>query len=333
MDRDSPKSFETRPARLDDAEAIAALVNNCSIERTGRPQTTAQYVRGVMQTPGVNLETDSLLVIAPNEQLVGYTVILDTAPHTRFSVLADVHSRYSGYGIGSTLCRWAEDRARRSLPLAPPGQRAVLWQQRLSSDLSAQELLTARGYTVARHNFRMIIHLEESPPRPAAPAGIALRPFSREKEGRALVLALREAFRDTWGYVERPFEEEVQRWMHMLDREPDNDPSPFWFVAIDGEEIAGVCLCNPREAGDPQTAWIHILGVRPPWRRQGLALALLHHSFGSLYRHGARRIALEVDTQNPTGATRLYEKAGMRVEHRFDFYEKELRPGQHAISP
>jgi hypothetical protein len=46
MDDSSPKSFKVRPAALDDAEAIAELVNACSIERTGRPQVTAQYVGG-----------------------------------------------------------------------------------------------------------------------------------------------------------------------------------------------------------------------------------------------------------------------------------------------
>jgi GNAT superfamily N-acetyltransferase len=112
--------------------------------------------------------------------------------------------------------------------------------------------------------------------------------------------------------------------MHLLDHDPDNDPSPFWYVAGDGEEIAGTCLCNPRGAGDPETAWIHIVGVQPPWRRRGLALAPLHHSFGSFYRQGRRRIAPEVDAQNPTGATHLYEKAGMHVERRYDYFEKEL---------
>jgi hypothetical protein len=51
----------------------------------------------------------------------------------------------------------------------------------------------------------------------------------------------------------------------------------------------------------------------------------LHHSFGALYAHGKRRIELEVDTQSHSGATRLYEKAGMYVARRSDFFEKELR--------
>jgi ribosomal protein S18 acetylase RimI-like enzyme len=330
MNQNPLGSFKFRPATLDDAEPITKLVNDCSIERTGKPRATVQQVRGMMQMPGLDLETDLLLAIGPHEQLAGLALVQDTAPHTIFFVLAEVHAHYRGQGVGSTLCHWTEERARRSIPLAPAGERVVLLQQRLSTDASARGLLMGQGYELVRHNFRMVIELKEPPPQPVVPAGITIRPFVRDREAHALVHALREAFRDNWGYVARPFEEEYHRWMHMLDRDPENDPSPFWFVAIDGQEVAGVCLGSPREAGDPETAWIHIVGVRPPWRRRGLALALLHHSFGALYQQGRRRIALEVDAQNPTGATRLYEKARMRVERRYDFFERELRPAEES---
>jgi GNAT superfamily N-acetyltransferase len=204
----------------------------------------------------------------------------------------------------------------------------VLLQQRLSTDAAARELLLGQDYRVARHYLRMLVELDAPPPRPVVPEGIVIRPFVRDREGRPLVRALREAFRDNWGYVERPFEEEYQRWMHMLDRDPECDPAPFWFVAMEGAEIAGAALCHPRMAEDSQMAWVDVVGVRPPWRRRGIALTLLNHSFRALYRGGARKVALEVDTQSPTDATRLYQKAGMHVERRYDFFEKELRPGE-----
>jgi mycothiol synthase len=320
-----------RPATLDDAVAIAELINTCAVERIGKPQATAQYVRGAMGTPGLNLETDTLLAIGPGEQLVAYTLVQDAAPHTVIFVLADVHAGYRGRGIGATLCRWVEERARQSIPRAPTGERVVLLQQRLSTDAAARELLLGQGYQVARHYLRMLVELDDPPPGPLVPEGIVIRPFIRDREGRALVRVLREAFRDNWGYVERPFEEEYQRWMHMLDRDPECDPAPFWFVAMEGAEIAGVALCLPRLAEDPQMAWVDVVGVRPSWRRRGIALALLHHSFGALYRAGARNVALEVDTQSPTDATRLYEKAGMHVKRRYDFFEKELRPAEDGV--
>lgn len=70
--------------------------------------------------------------------------------------------------------------------------------------------------------------------------------------------------------------------------------------------------------------WIFGLGVRRPWRRRGLGLALLRHCLGALYDRGKRRVGLGVDAQSPTGATRLYEKAGMSVYRRNGIYEKDL---------
>jgi GNAT superfamily N-acetyltransferase len=67
--------------------------------------------------------------------------------------------------------------------------------------------------------------------------------------------------------------------------------------------------------------------VRRPWRKHGLGLALLHHAFGEFYRRGTREIGLGVDAQSLTGATRLYERAGMHALLHYDSYEKELRPG------
>ena len=64
--------------------------------------------------------------------------------------------------------------------------------------------------------------------------------------------------------------------------------------------------------------------MRRPWRRRGLGLALLLRSFGQFYERGQRRVALSVDSDNPSGATRLYERAGMRVEREEVLYEKEL---------
>ncbi len=63
---------------------------------------------------------------------------------------------------------------------------------------------------------------------------------------------------------------------------------------------------------------------RKPWRKRGLGLALLHHAFGEFYRRGQPKVALGVDAQNPTGATRLYERAGMHVAYEAVAFQKEL---------
>ena len=46
------------------------------------------------------------------------------------------------------------------------------------------------------------------------------------------------------------------------------------------------------------------------------------------YRQGKQRVSLDVDAQSLTGATRLYEKVGMRIQRESITYELVLREGR-----
>jgi ribosomal protein S18 acetylase RimI-like enzyme len=70
--------------------------------------------------------------------------------------------------------------------------------------------------------------------------------------------------------------------------------------------------------------WVRGLGVRRGWRGRGLGLALLQHTFGAFYARGRSTVGLGVDAQSPTGATRLYQRAGMRVTEEYETYQKIL---------
>lgn len=106
------------------------------------------------------------------------------------------------------------------------------------------------------------------------------------------------------------------------------DPT-LWFLAMAGEEVAGISLCYDHAFDDHEMGWVGSLGVRRPWRGQGLGLALLQHSFQEFHRRGKARGGLSVDAESLTGATRLYLKAGMHSDpqRQFNLFEKELRPG------
>ena len=316
-----------RLAKIDDVEAVTALLNACAVEQIGKAQVEAHEIRNRWQSPHLNLETDSRVVVAPDGKLVGHGGVWDVQPHVRIYGGGHVHPEYKGQGIGTHLCQWVEKRARQAIPKAPEGARVVLLQGTLSTDTAAQELLRKQGHQLVRHAFHMVVEIDTPPPEPVMPEGITIRPFVRGQEERAVLLAVREAFQDVWGYVERPLEEQYKELMHHIDNDPDYDPS-LWFVATEGEEIAGMSLCHPKVVEDSEMGWVNVLCVRRPWRRQGLALALLHYSFGQFYQRGKRKVGLGVDAQSLTGATRLYEKAGMHVQRQYATYEKELRPGE-----
>lgn len=168
-----------------------------------------------------------------------------------------------------------------------------------------------------RHSYRMAIELGAEPELPVWPEGIVTRTF-RPGEGPAVY----EVFRETWRDTLEPEEESYEEWAHWTLGREGFDPS-LWFLACEGDEIAGFSLCRPSETR-PDSGIVNLLGVRRPWRRRGLGEALLRRSFVEFHRRGIHRAVLGVDAGSPTGAPRLYERAGMHVARRVDFYEKEL---------
>src|SRR5262245_5425517 len=203
---------------------------------------------------------------------------------------------------------------RRATELGRSAVRAIAPEQ--DSDLRA--LLERRGYEPIRFSFTMLVELAEEPAPPAFPAGLELRVMASGEE-HSVYEAQLDAFADHWGFHPDTFES----WRQFnLDR--DGSRPDLWWLAVDGEQIAGLCLNRMADSGEPDHGYVHILGVRPPWRRRGLGEALVRHSFRDFWQGGCRRVSLDVDGENTTGAVRLYERVGMRVDRRRDTYELTL---------
>jgi ribosomal protein S18 acetylase RimI-like enzyme len=222
---------------------------------------------------------------------------------------ATVRPEVAGLGLSSWLLARAERHACRA-------GAAALRAGCIAENVTAVSLFGELGFREARHFFQMRVDFDGAPAPPSSPPGIELTPFRRE-DARAFHSTLNEAFAEEWGWHAAPFEE----WQERRLDTPDTDLS-LWFVARDADELAGVVRCEARRDGG---GWIGALGVLEPWRRRGLGRALLLHAFGEFHRRGAPHVGLGVDAENPTGATRLYEAAGMRVIKEDVVYEKELR--------
>lgn len=220
-----------------------------------------------------------------------------------------VHRDRRGRGLGSELVERSEKRLR---ALGVERVHAIT----LAPDVAAKPLLTGRGYREVRRFWEMTIALgDEPPPDPALPDGFRIEPFSPDL-ARAFHAALEEAFSAHWEFQPTPYE---QWWERQLAR-PDHDPSLWFLVRTDGEVVAATRNDPERSGG----GWIGAIGVRPAWRGHGLAKALLLRSFAEFHRRGQRRVGLGVDSENATGATRLYESVGMAAESEQIVWEKEL---------
>jgi len=321
-----PEGYVARAPNWDDLDAVVDLTNSRSRAVIGVPTTDSNELKMEWSSPGFNLSQDARVVTAPGGRVVGFAGVDASAPYVMHWGWGDVHPDVLGRGIGTALARWVQARGRQHLVKAPEGTRVVVVQDIYEQDRAACVLLEASGYQLVRSYSRMLIEMGAPPPEPILPEGIAIRTFVQETDLKPLVVAARDAFRDHWADVERPFEDELRDTAHWLENGDNTDPS-LWFLAVEGDEIAGACLCRPRMPEDRKMVYVDTLGVRRPWRRQGIGLALLLHSFGEIYRCGKRKVALDVDSESLTGATGLYQKAGMRVQRQNLSHELVLRDG------
>jgi mycothiol synthase len=324
--------FSVRPGSLADTEAATELFNAFSMHYLGHNEIDLDQVKNEWVSPGFDPARDIRLVFAPNGKMVGYIEVWTTAnPPVHPWVWGRVHPDYEKLGIGTYLNAWAEQRAHQVFEVLPDDLRVAMQSGIDNRVAPAKALLEGYGYQLIRHSFRMRVEFEQPFPEPEWPEGIELGPYKHPEQLEAVYRADMEAFRDHFGFVEEPFEEGFKRYKYFLTENEAFDPS-LWFLAMDGDEIAGICLCRKHSWEEKDLGWVSILGVRRPWRRQGLGLALLHHAFNEFYKRGKRKVGLGVDASSLTGATRLYERAGMHVHSQFDLYEKELRPGKELAT-
>jgi mycothiol synthase len=313
-------SLTLRNARWDDLDAVAKLIYDvCAADGDVTVATTPADLRNFWETDGLDISQDAFVIETRDGQVVGYEEMVDENAHADLNADGYVHPQCKGLGIGTTLIRAAEARAREHLALAEPDLRVFIHVATDSRDKTGNIMFANEGYSIVRYYWRMEIKLTEAPPAVVFPDGIELRPFIKEELARAVWEADNEAFRDHWHHHDATFEE----WQHRKFGKESFDPA-LWMIAWDGNRIAGFSQ-NRYRAG---IGWIGTLGVRRPWRKHGLGLALLNHSFGEFYKRGMTTIGLGVDASNPTGATRLYQRAGMHVASEFISHEKELRPGR-----
>lgn len=300
-----------RRATLADLPEALALAQATDVAVLGETDWTEAELRE--QWESCDLERDVFLLELDGR--LGAYAVVEPRGDGRFSADGYVHPELTGRGLGSELLRLTEERVREE-PVQS-GTRVSLQNATLRGMPGIEELYAAHGYRVERHFWRMVAELAAEP-EVVVPEGVEIR-LARDPDERPLLHeVIEDAFDDHWQSRRRPFEE----WAKETFEVAGFDPTLLW-VATAGDEVAGANLCYWKRNGD--WGWIGLLGVRRAFRRRGIAEALLQTAFLELWRRGERRVALGVDAQSPTGATRLYEKAGMTVFFEVIVYEKELR--------
>jgi len=317
-----------RAVTMDDAELVFELITLAQLESNGKSSLRLDELIRDWEEPGFDLAESTRIVLDNSGQALAYGEMwAGRAVPVRPHVWLYVHPEHRKRGIGTQLFQWAEKQAHTVFDKVPADARVVLETNVRSTHTHTRQFLERMGMTYAdRSWWHMVIQMDEAPPRPVWPEGITVTTVAAHGDLKEAYKASKAAFQDHRGYVEEPFEIAFARWQHHLE-DPNVDLNLF-FLAMDGDKIAGVSFCYNNGWQDPDEAYIGTLGVVREYRRRGIASALLHHSFGFFWDRDRRKVGLHVDGSSLTGATVLYEKAGMYIDTANDAYEKELRPGR-----
>ncbi|MFN2290498.1 MAG: GNAT family N-acetyltransferase [Anaerolineae bacterium] len=238
-----------------------------------------------------------------------------------YKSLGFVHPDWRRRGLGAAMLHYDEHRLRAMAQGHPPemDKRFQVWAT--GTEEGARALFAAAGYEPVRHYIMMVRPIGLPLPHAPLPAGLEVRP-AEQAQIRAIWEAMWEARRDHWGYVE-PTAQEYSRWTKGRLFDPG-----LWKVAWDGGKVAGMVLNRldeaQNEAHQRLRGYTQDVFVRRPWRRRGLARALLVQSIQMFRQMGMAETALGVDTENPSGALRLYESLDYREVQRHTFYDKAM---------
>lgn len=299
--------MNVRAPAADDLDGVLELCRAADRAVWGDSDWTLDDLRG--EWDELDLARDAWLVELDG-RLAGYATFTDRG-EGRLMGDGYVHPELQGRGVGSLILDLYEGRA------AELSDGRTLESAALSGDGAADRLFTRRGYEPIRHYFRMVVEHDAEPAPPVWPEGLTVDRLDVERDGRAFYDAIVESFAEEWGFTIRPWDE-FREWRFGA---PRFDPT-LCPVVKDGDELAGLCLNDWKTQGD--WGWVNFLAVRPAWRKRGLGEALLRESFREFFGRGERVVALAVDSENPTGATRLYERVGMRPLWEAVVYRKDL---------
>jgi mycothiol synthase len=305
----------------DDWPAMAAARAACAAYDGVDPRSVAESVSTADDLARRLAPSDSFdpardaLVVTLDGIIIGYSTVswwAETDGTWLYLTLGWVVPEWRRRGIGTAMLHWAERRARELAASHPTEGKAFLGANASETEADATELLLNEGYHVAFTVLEMGLDDLSRLRDVALPAGFVTRPL-QPSELPALFESMNGCYSDhAFGEV-----------LCYEDWAKEQRDLTTWHVAWDERtgEVAGQVQVLIRD-GRPE---IEEVSVRAPYRRRGLARALIAAGLDALRAKGIAAVRLRTVYENPQQAWRVYQSVGFRVLKRFPRYRKGMR--------
>jgi len=301
--------FQLRQATHSDLPEIAALLSEgLSFDGLVFVQTAEELAE---EFDGTYCDLDQDVIVAVHESIiigVGYTIFLPSEiKEERCYIFGTTKPEFRGNGVGTVVLQWATEHGESLLRSTNRTIPKYLRSDMSTTNSTAGDLFHSFNMIPVRWNDDLIIDLNNSPDVFTA-TGYSIVPWdtSRDEEAR---IAKNRAFMDHWGSTPTN-EEGWQQLVHGSTAQLDKS-----FFALDqNEKIVGVLLSHRYESDDEvlgkRIGWIDKLATLSEHRKKSVGKSLITHALAAYTRDGLTHGALDVDTENPTGAYGLYTAVG-----------------------
>jgi mycothiol synthase len=304
-----PAGFVARPATEDDIDDMARLVQAVDQHDDRVVEPIRTHLEDEWANPLFHAADDTALAFADDGTLVAVAICWGIEPAAKVEAWINVHPAHRGHGLGTWSVRWAELRTRRYLT---PGSWTLL-RPSVSSE-AGRAFLESLGFRHVRTFWHMSRPLDGTEVSGTPPNGVTIRPY-REGDGRAMHHVLESAFEGQFGFDPMPYD----AWEAVALRSPSTKLSLIFLAASAGDPVAALIAGFVEDE-----SWVYELGVRTGHRGLGIGRALLRRAFAELAAMGRTSVKLSVDGENESGATRLYEREGMKRGRSWQVYEKRI---------
>jgi mycothiol synthase len=299
------KKYAVRPARLSDIEAVHEIIARQNTSDFGSALRTLADLQKLWER--IDLDNDTCAAFADGK-LAGYAELRDN--DSPFIYLAERNNVDLAFQFLTILEEKAAARKKE--------ETVNLFTQISEKNNTLLQLFAANGYKSNLSFLVMELELDKPPASPQWAAGITVRPFVNNQDEQVTYQTDEEASKDK-GYHD-PLS--YEGWVKRMGMSTESFDPGLWFLACDGNEVAGVALNVFKK--DSNTGWVDHLSVRQPWRNRGIGKALLLHSFAEFYRRGILQVKLSVDSKSLTHAPRLYASVGMQTVQQYHIYRKVI---------
>lgn len=307
-----------------DLPHMLAVINGCkNADQIERAETLQDITNNYSHLENCDPFQD-MLIAEVDDRMIAYTRVTWNTQEdglTFYQTFGFLLPEWRRQGIGTAMLAWTEERLR--LIASSHEKKGPRFFQAGAADTEkgTTAMLEKAGYQSVRYEFNMKRPISDPLPEAPMPTGLEVRPVKPEHI-RPIWDAMQEAFKDHWGYVEEG-EEIYKAWQGESSFQPE-----LWKVAWEGDQVAGMVLnfINQQENVEYKRlrGYTEGISVRRPWRKKGLARSLIVQSIQMFKDMGMTETALGVDSQNLSGALRLYQSVGYRQTKQFTIYRKPL---------